>query len=83
MVDVTPAEIKKFATGKGTASKEEMTAAARNFLLLPNFEQLGAFGSCSQFVPDVLGEHEADAICGLFYALKHCAAVVPKKRKSK
>ena len=53
VVDGTPSEIKKFATGKSSASKDDMLEAAI---------RLGYTGS---------NEHEADAFCGLHYALKY------------
>jgi len=54
VVDIPPAAIKKFWTGKGTASKEAMIAEAHARLDLKQ----------------AINEHEADAIAGLHYALK-------------
>ncbi|TXH46969.1 MAG: hypothetical protein E6Q97_28185 [Desulfurellales bacterium] len=51
VLDMPPATIKKWATGKGNATKEEMTETA-------------------QFMYGYAGEdeHEADAVCALYYA---------------
>lgn len=73
VLDATPAEIKAFATGKGVASKEEMTAAAIRYL-----------ESAGNDIPSVLGEHEGDAICGLAYMSQYVSKPTPKaKRKAR
>lgn len=72
VLDVSPSEIKKFATGKGSASKDEMTAAAGSIL-----------AGLGQVLVAPPREHEADAICGLFYALANVSKPEPKKRKLK
>lgn len=56
---VHSATLKKFATGSGRASKEQMVKQANNFLWLK--EQRKA---------DITSDDEADALCLLFYSLK-------------
>lgn len=51
VLDMPPATIKKWATGSGNASKEEMTATAQMM-----------YGYAGD------DEHEADAVCALYYA---------------
>lgn len=56
VIDEEPKSIKKFWTGNGNAKKEDMIKA------------------CDRFKTEWAGfpnEHEADAIAGLHYALKH------------
>ena len=70
VLDITPAETKKFAAGFGNADKPQMTFAAER-----------ALESAGCHVPAVLGEHEADAICGLFYAMTHVSKPTPKAKR--
>ncbi len=59
-LDIVPSTLKKWATGSGKASKEQMITAAVGKL----FEQM-------REPPITLGEHEADAIILGLYAAEH------------